>query len=86
MADNASKTAASPSAQASQTHSVSLAMRNETNGETAFPSYTFASKEEADRFSEWASAKGFDPRPGRYFTSAQEAMRHAASISDAYWS
>lgn len=82
MADNASKTAAP----ASQTHSVSLAMRNETNGETAFPSYTFASKEEADRFSEWASAKGYDPRPGRYFTSAQEAIRHTATIGASYWS
>ncbi|WP_298837488.1 hypothetical protein [uncultured Salinicola sp.] len=82
MADNA----ADNPAPASRTHSVSLAIRNTTTGEAAFPAYTFASKEEADRFSEWASAKGFDPRPGRYFTSAQEAMRHAASISDAYWS
>lgn len=76
----------SNAAPASQTHSVSLAMRNTTNGEAAFPSYTFASKEEADRFSEWASAKGYDPRPGRYFTSAQEAIRHTATIGASYWS
>ena len=73
-------------APASQTHSVSLAMRNTDNGEAAFPCYTFASKEEADRFSEWASAKGYDPRPGRYFTSAQEAIRHTATIGASYWS
>lgn len=83
MADS---TAASPTAKASQTHSVSLAIRNTDNGEAAFPSYTFASKEEADRFSEWASAKGYDPRPGRYFTSAEEAIRHAATIGSSYWS
>lgn len=76
---------ADTAAPASQTHAVTLAMRNTDNGEAAFPSYTFASKKEADRFSEWASAKGYDPRPGRYFTSAEEAIRHAATIGSSYW-
>lgn len=76
----------SNAAPASQTHGISLAIRNADNGETAFPAYTFASKEEADRFSKWASEKGYDPRPGRYFTSAEEAIRHAATIGTSYWS
>lgn len=83
----------SEAAPANQTHSVTLAMRNETNGETAFLAYTFATKAEADRFSEWASARGYNPRPGlyftsgpgRYFTSVQEAIRHTATSSSSYW-
>lgn len=70
----------------SQIHSVSLAIRNTTNGEMAFPAYTFRSQEEADRFRAWASANGYNPRSGQFFTSAQEAMRHVATIGSEYWS
>ena len=76
----------SEAAPANQTQSVTLSRRNTDNCEAAFPAYTFASKAEADRFSEWASARGYDPRPGRYFTSAQEAIRHTATIAASYWS
>ena len=69
-----------------QTHSISLALRNETNGEMAYPAFTFASEEEAAKFTQWASARGYNPREGRIYTSAEEAIRQTATIASSYWS